>query len=128
MLKKKKDYEVGYRKPPRATQFKAGQSGNPKGRPKGTRNLATDLHEELNEKITVREGTATRAISKQRAIVKSMMNAALKGDMRAVAQITALTERYMEKVERETAEQILDAEDEAILARFQVRRRRGDGD
>ena len=28
------DYEVGYRKPPKATQFQPGQSGNPKGRPK----------------------------------------------------------------------------------------------
>jgi hypothetical protein len=125
---KKKDYVVGYRKPPQATRFKAGQSGNPKGRPKGTRNLATDLHEELNEKITVCEGTATKSISKQRAMVKSMTNAALKGDMRAVAQITALIDRYMDKVERETAEQVLGAEDEAILARFHARRRRGNGD
>jgi hypothetical protein len=124
---KRRDYEVGYGKPPRATRFKPGQSGNPQGRPSGTRNLATDLHDELNEKITVREGTATRAISKQRAMVKSMMNAALKGDMRAVAQITALMDRYMDKVEREKAEQTLGAEDEAILARFQARRRRGDG-
>ena len=27
-------YEVGYGKPPKHTQFKKGQSGNPKGRPK----------------------------------------------------------------------------------------------
>jgi len=28
--------EVGYKRPPKATRFKPGQSGNPKGRPKGT--------------------------------------------------------------------------------------------
>src|SRR5260370_17883013 len=28
------DYEVGYRKPPVATRFKKGQSGNPSGKPK----------------------------------------------------------------------------------------------
>jgi hypothetical protein len=28
------DYEIGYKKPPRHTRFKKGQSGNPKGRPK----------------------------------------------------------------------------------------------
>jgi hypothetical protein len=29
-----KEYEIGYKKPPRKNQFKPGQSGNPKGRPK----------------------------------------------------------------------------------------------
>jgi hypothetical protein len=28
------DYEIGYGRPPRHSQFKPGQSGNPKGRPK----------------------------------------------------------------------------------------------
>ena len=30
--------EVGYGKPPKHSQFKPGQSGNPQGRPKGSRN------------------------------------------------------------------------------------------
>jgi hypothetical protein len=37
------DYQVGYGKPPKHTQFKPGKSGNPQGRPKGTKNLKTDL-------------------------------------------------------------------------------------
>lgn len=32
--KKKEDYQVGYRKPPTATRFKKGKSGNPSGRRK----------------------------------------------------------------------------------------------
>ena len=28
------NYDVGYRKPPRASQFAKGHSGNPNGRPK----------------------------------------------------------------------------------------------
>ena len=43
--------EVGYRKPPMHTRFKPGQFGNPRGRPKGTKNLKTDLQEELGEKM-----------------------------------------------------------------------------
>jgi hypothetical protein len=37
------DYEVGYGKPPKHTQFQKGASGNAKGRLKGTKNLSTDL-------------------------------------------------------------------------------------
>jgi hypothetical protein len=68
-----KEYTVGYRKPPQATRFKPGQSGNPKGRPKGSPNLATDLSTELGELITVREGGAAQRVSKQRALIKSLM-------------------------------------------------------
>jgi hypothetical protein len=50
------DDEVGYGKPPGHSRFKKGQSGNPKGRLSGTRNLKSDLNEELQESVMVREG------------------------------------------------------------------------
>jgi hypothetical protein len=48
------DYEVGYKKPPKHSQFKKGQSGNKKGRPKGSKNANTLIHEIANKEITVR--------------------------------------------------------------------------
>ena len=67
------DYEVGYKKPPKATRFQPGQSGNPNGRPKGTKNLKTDLAEELQERIVLREGGERRTVSKQRAMLKRLI-------------------------------------------------------
>ena len=88
-------YEVGYGKPPKATQFKKGKSGNPRGRPKGSLNLATDLTAELGETITVREDGRPRKVSKQRALIKSLMAKALQGDVRATTALLALYARVI---------------------------------
>ena len=85
------DYVTGYKKPPKHTQFQPGQSGNPNGRPKGTKNLATDLDEELSEKILVTEGGKQRETTTQRAMLKSLVAKALKGDTRAASVLINLT-------------------------------------
>src|SRR5205085_3084803 len=91
----RKQKQVGYCSPPESTRFKPGQSGNPKGRPKGSRNLATDLAAELGEQITVRESGRARRISKQRALIKSLMVTALGGDVRATTALLALYARVI---------------------------------
>ena len=110
------EYEVGYRKPPKTTRFKAGTSGNPKGRPKGSTNLATDLAAELNEQITVREGGQARRVTKQRALIKSLTAQALKGDVRATTALLALHARISEPSEGEIDR--VEEDELLILRRF----------
>ena len=57
------NYEVGYCRPPKKSQFKAGTSGNPKGRPKGAKNEATILRNILNRQIEIRDGGRVRRVS-----------------------------------------------------------------
>ena len=87
------DYEVGWGKPPVGNRFKKGQSGNPKGRSRGTRNLQTDLREELGEKIVVQQGEQTIRISKQRALIKTLIAKSLKGDTRAIQILVNMMHR-----------------------------------
>jgi len=114
-------YSVGYGKPPKQTRFKPGESGNPKGRPKGTKNLATDLNEELAEKIIVTEGGQTLKISKQRAMIKSLLAKALKGDTRAASVLLKLLIDAEHATTQTALADALTADDRAILENFKAR-------
>ena len=84
MSDSKKDYNVGYGKPPQKTRFKKGSSGNPKGRPKGARGLKTDLLEELGSQVNVTENGQSKKYTKQQIVVKRLTEKAAMGDMRAI--------------------------------------------
>jgi hypothetical protein len=114
-MAKNRDYSVGYGRPPAATRFKPGQSGNPNGRPKGAKNIETDLSEELGQKIKVREGEQTIRISKQRAMIKALMAKALRGDSRAIALLLNLTFKTQDTTPEE---KVLTPNDEAILDEY----------
>jgi len=114
---------VGYGKPPQRTQFKRGKSGNPRGRPKGTKNLKTDLQEELAEKILVQEGDQARRMSKQRAVVKALVNRTLKGDTRAANSLLSTMMKLIDTgtaAEPEEPEE-LHADDLEILEAYRQR-------
>ena len=112
------DYEVGYKKPPKSTQFQPGQSGNPKGRPKGVKNLATDLEEELEQFVVVHEGTQTLKVTKQRAMLKSLFAKALKGDVRATSALITLIVGLEQSKAQSNDDGTLSADDLAILESF----------
>jgi hypothetical protein len=80
----KPPYDVGYGKPPKANQFKPGQSGNPAGRKKGSKNLSTLLRDALEVQVTVTENGRTRRMSKLQAAFTQLTNRAAGGDAKAI--------------------------------------------
>lgn len=112
-----RNYTVGYRRPPKKTQFKPGQSGNPKGRPKGTLDLKTALTDELKERITVRENGKSRRVNKQTALVKALIAKGMQGDTKAAGLVLNLNARLLENsVDQES--EFIDREEEALLKKF----------
>ena len=77
-------YEVGFGKPPRASQFKPGQSGNTAGRRRGARNFATALEQELKSRVLVTENGRRKRLSKREVIAKHLVNKAAGGDLKAM--------------------------------------------
>lgn len=83
-------YVVGYGKPPKATQFQPGQSGNPKGRPKGAKSLNKLLLETLGASISVRTANGTRRITRIEAVLQKTLEQAMKGNGRAQLELIKL--------------------------------------
>lgn len=107
-------YEVGFAKPPLATQFKPGQSGNPKGRPRGKKRnpqngreherLKTIILEEAYRTIKVNDGDKQIPIPMAQAVMRSLAVTAAKGNTRAqklFAELLARTELSNKQVQDE---------------------------
>lgn len=118
MSRKRKDYEVGYAKPPKDTRFEKGQSGNRKGRPKGSRNFASDVDDILNAKMTVNENGRPRNVSTQLAALMRLREKALKGDARALDRLLSLADERSAEREAQNKERSLSTQEEDILQRF----------
>lgn len=76
-------YEVGFGKPPRHSQFKPGQSGNPRGRPKGAKGINTIVRETFLEKVAVRMPDGEKKVSRIAVVMRKLGDKAFSGDVRA---------------------------------------------
>jgi hypothetical protein len=112
------DYVVGYGRPPQATQFAAGKSGNPTGRSKGRRTVGAILQEILGQKIAVTENGKTRRLPTLEVMFRRLVNDALRRDPTALKLLLPLIDRYAGSPETELHLAELLAEDQAILSRY----------
>jgi Family of unknown function (DUF5681) len=83
-------YSVGYGRPPTSSQFKPGQSGNPKGRPKGARNASSMARDELEGTISVKEKGKWRKMTVRKAAYRRLAQKAVAGDVKALDYLLSL--------------------------------------
>jgi hypothetical protein len=109
-----KDERVGYRHPPVATRFKPGHSGNPSGRPKMVRSMKDELLDELSEPVRIKSDSGELEVTKGRAILKTLVHAAIGGNMRALSVLLSFCSRNPGD-STETQDQLAATEDTKIL-------------
>jgi len=126
------NYEVGYRRPPKQHQFKAGHIANPEGinrKPARSPDFKASLERELAKPIRVKQGKRTLTITQEAAGTSVLVRQYVKGDPRARRDLIHLCDKYGINLSTRDAlqgalEDALSAEDEALLADF-VRRHGG---
>src|SRR4051794_7402735 len=91
----KGDYEIGYGRPPKATQFQPGQSGNPDGPGKRPRSIGAAADKALASKVVVVDQRGRRrSVPAEDLIMRRFRDAALNGDVKAASFLMDRAERY----------------------------------
>jgi hypothetical protein len=92
------DFEVGYKKPPVATRFEKGQSGNPSGKKKEEVVDEFDpvkILEAIDNEMIVMELNGKRArMTKVETHIRQLFNRAMEGSLKEARQIVPLAAKY----------------------------------
>ena len=112
--------EVGNCRPPLATRFRPGQSGNPRGRPKTASRLRALVARELGEEVEATQNGQPLRITKLEATVKQIVNRAANGDQRAAQFVFSLLADDEDRPAPQAAERI--GEGDALVVAEIVRR------
>lgn len=91
------DDEVGYGRPPKKSQFKKGQSGNPKGRPKGSKNFQTIVSDIMNQKVAAPGGDGRKTLTVLELGALAQAKKMIAGDDKAFRNLTAIHQAGEEK-------------------------------
>ena len=109
------DHTIGFGKPPKHSQFKAGKSGNPKGRPKGRISTTRLLEKHMDAKVAVNIGGKPKKVSRREALVLSVIGDAFKGNEKIRRNFLDLVMSFDLQLQAEAKPGVDAAEDQAVV-------------
>lgn len=129
---------VGYGRPPKHSQFRKGQSGNPAGRPKRVKEepepafpslhpTRSILREQAQRPVAVREGESRYEISTTEAVVRSLAKQALAGGVLAARTYLEYQAAEDERIAREREESFVFWRDYISRVREELRKAQEQG-
>jgi Family of unknown function (DUF5681) len=101
--------EVGYGKPPKATRFQKGKSGNPGGRPREHPSVAAVFRKVSKQVVKAIGPNGQQHMTKMEASVTQLVNKAAAGDLKATKVFLQMATRFPE---------LIKGPDEPILIRI----------
>ena len=108
-------YEVGYGRPPTKSQFRPGQSGNPKGRPRGANGEGTIFRQVISTKVSMSVRGKVRQVPLLEAVWMRIAGDALKGNSKAATLLLSRS-RLLEEATPMSPE--LDQDDQQVLQSY----------
>jgi hypothetical protein len=88
------DKKVGYKKPPKHSQFKPGKSGNPKGRKPKAKDSKTLCREVISETKEITENGIKQKMPLEKIIYKMVIASALKGNPSSMKMALSLIKEH----------------------------------
>ena len=92
--------QVGYKKPPKASQFPKGRSGNPSGRPRKVPGIPELLTKVSKQRVLTNGKNGPQHMTKLEASLTQLVNKAASGDLKAQRLLMELMKRFPEIVEQ----------------------------
>lgn len=109
---------IGYKNPPKHSQFKPGKSGNPRGRPKGKVSAGQMLAKLLATKMKVNVGGQEKTITCLEALLLSLTKSGLNGRLSAIKLLLQLTLDYEAGKKLIPNELEVDPDDMALIEEY----------
>jgi len=88
------DYKIGFGRPPKHSQFKKGQSGNPKGPPRKKGSGGVNIADILNRTTTVRNKGRKQQMQPFEIAIRKQLKKALAGDVAAMIAFIKKCEQH----------------------------------